>query len=576
MREDISQLRTLTQTVHRDQQDVKSRVAPSAKAITQLQRIASGLSDQQITFMKSLEYYMHRIGVRFEESPQLRDRLQTPEGIPPPVPLPPGRWPTRTPDDQQTIIKLQQEHMDLEQQYNFKVCAVANLEETTNELEREAQVASNRIDALHTDIVSLWKENADLKKINVECSATEDLSDNDPSLYTTTQANIQACRDRHLALLAQKEAAKNIALARHEYILAKEGLQAEIIRLKDEIRGLQATIKVNASCDVVTAPAYFDRIRCLNKEVAEYKTQLKAVVNTNQELADKLNALLPAHASSSHMADVSSLQAKVEELSASLEAVQIQNQEENGQLQSDNSTQVTALQQQLSQLELRHNSSTSSHAAEILQRESELDRVQRSHTQTVESLQTELTSLRQQAFTTRESLASTSSSMVSSFREEIDEQFHTIERLHTDLANSKRNSSSLQIDLERTKQELDGTKQDRTTLHQAREAHQAEIASMHSDSVKAQEALTRANNMVNTLQDEVTHHESIMTTSRLDLQTALAQNRDHRRTIIEIRTAYQEAMDKQCSHNPNDCSPSTLWRCRVLLRVPPPLSLPTI
>ena len=74
LRDDISQLRVLTQTIHRDQQDVKSRVAPSAKAITQLQRIASGLSDQQATFMKSLEYYMHRIGVRFEESPQFRDQ----------------------------------------------------------------------------------------------------------------------------------------------------------------------------------------------------------------------------------------------------------------------------------------------------------------------------------------------------------------------------------------------------------------------------------------------------------------------------------------------------------------------
>ena len=108
--------------------------------------------------------------------------------------------------------------MDLEQQLNFKVCAVANLEESTSEMEREAQVAANRIDALHTDILSLRKENADLKRINAECSATSDLSDTDPSLYTTVQANIQACRVRHLAVLAQKEAAQNIALARHEYI----------------------------------------------------------------------------------------------------------------------------------------------------------------------------------------------------------------------------------------------------------------------------------------------------------------------------------------------------------------------
>ena len=534
---------------------MKSRVAPSAKAITQLQRIASGLSDQQATFMKSLEYYMHRIGVRFEESPQFRDRIQRPTGVPPPVPLPPGRWPTRTPDDQQTILKLQNELMDLEQQLNFKVCAVANLEESTSEMEREAQVAANRIDALHTDILSLRKENADLKKINAECSATGDLSDTDPSLYTTIQANIQACRACHLAVLAQKEAAQTIALARHEYILAKEGLQTEIIRLKDENRGLQATLKVNNSGEAGAAPAYSDRIRCLNKEVADYKAQLKAVISTNQELADKLNALLPEHASP-HMLDASSLQAKVEELSALLEAVRIQNQEEIGLLQTDHAAKVTSLQQQLSQLELRHNSTASSHAAEILQRDGELDRIQRSHAQTVESLQTELTNLRQQAFTTRESMASISSSMVASLREEIDEQFHTIERLHGDLANSKRSSSSLQMELDRTKQELDHSRQDRASLLQTRETHQAEISSLHSDSLTAQEALTRANNMVNNLRDEVTHHESLMSTSCQDLQTALDQNRDHRRTIVEIRTAYQEAVDRQCSHNPNDCARS--------------------
>ena len=368
-------------------------------------------------------------------------------------------------------------------------------------------MSSNRIDALRMDTVSLRKENSDLKKINAECS------DTDPVLHTTTQANIQACRDHHLAVLAQKEAAKNIALACHKYILAKDGLQAEIIRLKDEIRGLQATANVTASRDKVNTPAYSDRIRCLNKEIDIYKSQMKAVVSTNQELVDKLNAILPTNSSSSHMMEVNSLQARVEELSASLEAVRIQNQEEISHLQADHNTTVTALQLQLSQLQLRQDSSSSSHAAELLQRENELDCVQRSHAQIVESLQSELTALCQQAFTTRESMASTSSTMVSSLREEIDEQFHTIERLHTDLANTKRGSSSLQTELDRTKQELDRVKQDRVSLHQAREAQQADLASMHNDSLQAQEALTRANNMVNNLRNEVSHHDSIMNTS---------------------------------------------------------------
>ena len=122
------------------------------------------------------------------------------------------------------------------------------------------------------------------------------------------------------------------------------------------------------------------------------------------------------------------------------------------------------------------------------------------------------------------------------------------------------------MELDRTKQELDHSKQDRASLLQARETHQGEISSLHSDSLTAQEALTRANNMVNNLRDEVTHHESLMSTSHQDLQTALDQNRDHRRTIVEIRTAYQEAVDKHCSHNPNDCARS----CPYVQ--PPPLA----
>ena len=162
-------------------------------------------------------------------------------------------------------------------------------------------------------------------------------------------------------------------------------------------------------------------------------------------------------------------------------------------------------------------------------------------------------------------MASTSSSIVASLREEIDEQFHTIERLHGDLANSKRSSTSHQMELERTKQELEHTNQDRASLLQAREAHQVEISSLQSDTRTAQEALTRSNNMVQTLRDDVTHHESLMSTSRQDLQTALTQNRDHRRTIVELRTAHQEAVDKQCSHNPNDCARSCPY-----VQPPPP------
>ena len=84
-------------------------------------------------------------------------------------------------------------------------------------------------------------------------------------------------------------------MARHDYTsnLAKAGLQMEISLLKEEIRDLQAAACVASTQYLSSTPAYTDRIRCLTKKVDDYKAQLKAVVHTNQELANKLNEILP-------------------------------------------------------------------------------------------------------------------------------------------------------------------------------------------------------------------------------------------------------------------------------------------
>ena len=63
LRDDISHLKVLAQTIHRFQVDLAATLSPSSSILTQLQRVASSLDDRQISYVKTMEYYMYRIGV---------------------------------------------------------------------------------------------------------------------------------------------------------------------------------------------------------------------------------------------------------------------------------------------------------------------------------------------------------------------------------------------------------------------------------------------------------------------------------------------------------------------------------
>ena len=124
------------------------------------------------------------------------------------------------------------------------------------------------------------------------------------------------------------------------------------------------------------------------------------------------------------MSEITSLKAKVEELSATLEVVKHQYQEECDQLRSEHHTTVTDLTNKLSAIKLQLDTSSASHSTEIHQKGLELDHTHMSHKQTLDSLQSELATLRHQASTARENMATSSSSLVSSLREEVDEALY--------------------------------------------------------------------------------------------------------------------------------------------------------
>ena len=96
LRDDISRLSLTSDNIHRTQGDVSARLLPHSQALHQLQKTAESLEDHQLSFMKDMEYCMHRIGIYFQSSPILQDLLQPVQGHPPPTPEQPIEWPTHT------------------------------------------------------------------------------------------------------------------------------------------------------------------------------------------------------------------------------------------------------------------------------------------------------------------------------------------------------------------------------------------------------------------------------------------------------------------------------------------------
>ena len=78
--DDVSRLAIISDNIQPTQADITARLHPHSRVLNQIQKTATGLEDQQITFMQHLEYYMHRIGVHFETSPILQDRLKSVSG----------------------------------------------------------------------------------------------------------------------------------------------------------------------------------------------------------------------------------------------------------------------------------------------------------------------------------------------------------------------------------------------------------------------------------------------------------------------------------------------------------------
>ena len=233
IRDEVSHVKVIGQNIQRNINELTASLHPSSRILHQLQAVATGLADQQTTFTKNMEYYMYKIGIKFDSHPHLQGSVQKTTGATPPVPPPPSM------DDRQKIIQLEADILKKDQELRLKICANTALETAVSDLEEDLCNARSRTEALHSDLSTLRQANLDLRKVQSDSLQTMSRPADHPAHLSKVQANVQAGQARQMSAFLQREAARLIGENKHTYELAKRGFQEEVSRLREDIRDLK-------------------------------------------------------------------------------------------------------------------------------------------------------------------------------------------------------------------------------------------------------------------------------------------------------------------------------------------------
>ena len=415
LRADISRLAITSDNIQHTQADVTAHLHPQSRVMHQLQKTASGLSDSHSTFLHHMEYYMHRIGVHFEESPILQDLLKPVSGDKPPTPLHPGAWPKRSATDRDTITQLQDQITSLEQELNLRTCDNSCLENTVVDLEEKNTTANRRIEDLHYQLVSLREANSDLSKASSDAIQAQSRTSDDPSHLSITQANVAVCRARHMAAFLHKEAARMVADRQHAFDLAKKGHAEELSRLREENRSLLQQLPQSSTQEANTTPhslTYSGKLRSLTAQNEALQKRLKAATVNNTSLTDKLQQTRSSTTKAS-----TQLHAQVASLNQAMSDMKRHYQREIEVMSSDKDKSLMEQRAEIETLHAEHD-----HAMAVMQAES------KAHTDTITLLQHELATTKAQAILP---------SVAQGLRNDISAQFHTITDLNKELAATK-------------------------------------------------------------------------------------------------------------------------------------------
>ena len=320
--------------------------------------MATGLADEQTTFTKTMEYYMYRIGVQFRTNPHLLVRLKKMSGATPPTPTAPSHWPTRTIEDHQTIVQLEADILKKDQKLRLKICANTALETTVSDLVEDLCKARSRTEALHSDMAVLHQAHLVLRKIQSD-SLIKAKTDDHPSHLSTAQANVQAEQARQMNLFLQKEVARLIGENKHTFELAKAGYQAEVSRLREEIRDLNHKLSAQApeaTTSTSHSPAYSGKIRSLKQQVSNLQIKLDAAMAVNKPLQEEKQATSPPTSDTEAIMTpaIADLHSQIHHLTTALQSAKSNHQSDMEQLTSDKDKLILELRSEIAILHAEH------------------------------------------------------------------------------------------------------------------------------------------------------------------------------------------------------------------------------
>ena len=558
IRDEVSHVKVISQNIQRNINELTASLHPSSRILHQLQAAATGLADQQTTFTKNMEYYMYKIGIKFDTHPLLQGTVQKTTGATPPIPLPPNHWPTRSLDDRQKIIQLEADILKKDQELRLKICANTALETAVSDLEEDLCNARSRTEALHSDLSTLRQANLDLRKVQTDSLQAMSRPEDHPAHLSKVQANIQAGQARQMSAFLQREAARLIGENKHTYELAKRGFQEEVSRLREEIRDLKTKMSSHIPDEPAhRSPAYSTQIRSLKLQVTELNKKLEAAMVVNQQLQQ-------TKASPTDLM-VQELQSQVDQLSSQIQAAQATHLSEMENLRTTHTTQSITLRE------------------EIVTLQAECRREQE-HTQAIHTdLEEKITSLRKTdlhaAHTAQHRIAHAEclpAAASSSLQAEITEHLLTIADLQAELQTAKFSMDDFSITASQMERDL-------TNVEKKYDSTRTELSTIKIELFEATETVTRLSTELKDTAEDLRYQTSLVESSFRENKSIYTQHRDQRATVQELRMALKEAQDKLTkdhSHTTSTACQTTLDLATLMESVQlspvqlPPLDIP--
>ena len=376
-----------------------------------------------------------------------------------------------------------------------------------------------------------------------------------------------------MALFIQKEAARLIAVNKHDFDLVRKGHTLEISKLKEEIKDLSLRVQPDFAQPLTPTQlkTYGEKIRGLNTHVEDLKKKLSAVLSVNQRLEarEKDSNGPPAP-------DSQALSAQITVLTATVESQTTQYQSALDELSSDHDCLTAELRSERDSLQAQldnANVTLQNRSAELSQLQdthnAEMARVRHSTSDQAATDAHELTSLRAEVQDFR---SRTSNDLINDLRSELSIQFGVSSTLRSQLADSKSDLDKVEIDLDHLRSDFAHCDHQYSATKAELEACRDDLALSATAAAQTGDVLSLNAAHIKDLQDELSHVKNRLQSVTKENESVYAQHEDQRQVIATLRVDLREANDTvnllQKDGSPSILGPLTTSnvQCQTLLQ----------